>query len=396
MVPLIWIVRCVVIFKAATLQALPEWINFRVDVDACFIMCFFLLDQLICALLLFRTLKGPSAPWPRPLIAHIVYGFLNSKTYFVVVLLHLRGNLSMQFNEWILNLLLAGLFFAVCQKLYPYNGVFYLQHRMCHLPVVYEQAHKFHHFLHDTTGFDAHFFGSGAPEEWLALTVELLAWHFFGLQPISLSGFMIIVNLFNKHGHVRIANDALGVNFHCDHHVIHRANFASPLADILFDTQWKLEEFVRFGGSRVYRKALEDSYILTFSDAAANDPRPEKDLALEPNLLALEILTTPEPVPSTKSPCVTSKSGVLPSAFRGANKLPGGLLFQPAMLIRASRRRSISSAVPSVTRSRSKSKSADPGSQPYSLRVAPVRGLRKRPNLPAFQSLVTSSTRHST
>ena len=30
-----------------------------------------------------------------------------------------------------------------------------------HLPRVYEEAHKFHHYLHGSTAFDAHIYGSG-------------------------------------------------------------------------------------------------------------------------------------------------------------------------------------------------------------------------------------------
>lgn len=39
--------------------------------------------------------------------------------------------------------------------------------------MVYNQAHKFHHYLHDTTAFDAHVYGAGAPEEWWSLMLEL-------------------------------------------------------------------------------------------------------------------------------------------------------------------------------------------------------------------------------
>lgn len=38
---------------------------------------------------------------------------------------------------------------------------------------VYEEAHKFHHYLHDTTPFDAHVYGAGAPEEWFSMVVEV-------------------------------------------------------------------------------------------------------------------------------------------------------------------------------------------------------------------------------
>ena len=43
-------------------------------------------------------------------------------------------------------------------------ALFYHMHRIAHLPGVYDQAHKAHHYLHDATAFDAHLYGSGAPE----------------------------------------------------------------------------------------------------------------------------------------------------------------------------------------------------------------------------------------
>ncbi len=62
-----------------------------------------------------------------------------------------------------------------------WSELFYLQHRLAHLPRVYEHAHKAHHYLHDTTAFDAHLYGSGQAEEWACLMLELGAVLAFGV-----------------------------------------------------------------------------------------------------------------------------------------------------------------------------------------------------------------------
>ena len=52
--------------------------------------------------------------------------------------------------------------------------MFYCEHRINHCPVVYAHAHKMHHYLHDTTAFDAHVYGSGMNEEYLWIVAETL------------------------------------------------------------------------------------------------------------------------------------------------------------------------------------------------------------------------------
>ncbi len=52
--------------------------------------------------------------------------------------------------------------------------MFYCEHRINHCPVVYAHAHKQHHYLHDTTAFDAHIYGSGANEEFAWVLAETL------------------------------------------------------------------------------------------------------------------------------------------------------------------------------------------------------------------------------
>ena len=51
----------------------------------------------------------------------------------------------------------------------------------------YKHAHKLHHFLHGTNAFDAHIYGSGMPEEFFMLALELGMYFGFGLIPASLN-----------------------------------------------------------------------------------------------------------------------------------------------------------------------------------------------------------------
>lgn len=93
--------------------------------------------------------------------------------------------------------------------------LFYHQHRLAHLPHVYADAHKFHHYLHGTTqlpllliilpanilllplpdsnAFDAHLYGSGAPEEWHCMMLEALPALYCGIPPASLSPYVLYV-----------------------------------------------------------------------------------------------------------------------------------------------------------------------------------------------------------
>lgn len=138
---------------------LPLW-EFRISWN--FIACFFLVDQMACLLCLFRTNGGRTEVfgWKRTLWS-ICYGFFNSKTYTLLVLLCVRGT-TVPMTLYLVDAIL-GITSMVSKRCYQLLGHwsvhFYHQHRLGHLPRVYEHAHKFHHYLHDTTAFDAHIYG---------------------------------------------------------------------------------------------------------------------------------------------------------------------------------------------------------------------------------------------
>ncbi|OLP97350.1 Vacuolar protein sorting-associated protein 26 [Symbiodinium microadriaticum] len=123
---------------------------------------------------------------------------------------------------------------------------FYVEHRIGHLPVVYQHAHKMHHYLHDSTAFDAHIYGSGMNEEFFWILAEtlpcLLAPSFF--FPYFLNFDTLYSSWTNKSCHTRTADEKEygfcdEANFHADHHTLHRANFGSSqgiLLDVYFGT----------------------------------------------------------------------------------------------------------------------------------------------------------------
>ena len=108
-----------------------------------------------------------------------------------------------------------------------YSLTFYHQHRMAHLPTIYQHAHKLHHQLHGTTAFDATTFGWGMPEELVILPLELLLLAWTGLPPTMANLHVMTVSLGNKYGHVMLEGGAAIDNFHADHHVIHNKNFGA-------------------------------------------------------------------------------------------------------------------------------------------------------------------------
>lgn len=191
----------------------------------------------------------------------------HSCRYSLILLLLLRG-FRLNLTVWLLDAILGvseTLATYSSRHLYRWGIIFYHQHRLAHLPVVYNQvrllsqprhcdalvpfvcvlnnicgalalrscgpyvqlgspqntpvlisndvvlvrlvtqtqAHKFHHYLHDTTAFDAHIYGAGAPEEWFSLVLEAGMALWFGLYPAALSLTLIMQSVSSKVGHTR-------------------------------------------------------------------------------------------------------------------------------------------------------------------------------------------------
>lgn len=106
-----------------------------------FILWFLVADQLLCLICSIRTPVGKTR-WDgwKNLWVHIVWGFLNCKTYTLIVLLCCRGS-KVNVLVWLIDAIFklssrAALWFN--HNLMHWGLLFYQQHRMAHLPSVYK------------------------------------------------------------------------------------------------------------------------------------------------------------------------------------------------------------------------------------------------------------------
>jgi len=211
-----------------------------IPIGPVFISLFFIWDQAMCV---YCHLCTPSKEFSaRETMIHAVWGFLNTKTYTLVLLLHMmNAGVAIPVVIWVLDWLL-GLTLKLSDVISGWGAhwaeLFYTQHRMAHLPKVYEHAHKLHHYLHGTLAFDAHIYGNGMPEEWFFLLVELSAGAMFGLLPATLNRLILQHSVDNKFAHTQKPEDTCGDNFHADHHLLHVKNYGNYncLMDMYFGT----------------------------------------------------------------------------------------------------------------------------------------------------------------
>eukprot|EP00750_Incisomonas_marina_P018185 INCI2745.1.p1 GENE.INCI2745.1~~INCI2745.1.p1 ORF type:complete len:382 (+),score=52.80 INCI2745.1:98-1243(+) len=139
----------------------------------------FLALDFLANLAVYWRVSEPFGFWR--LLKHIVYGTLNTKTYFLVVFALLNG-LRVDAAVFLLTSVMSyfvyskGIFVKTLSLLGlpSFPILFYCEHRINHCPVVYAHAHKMHHYLHDTTAFDGHIYGSGMNEEFLWIVAEVL------------------------------------------------------------------------------------------------------------------------------------------------------------------------------------------------------------------------------
>jgi len=129
---------------------LPEHLYLTFTIRPWFLVALLVVDQLLCAICLIRTPKGKTAPMATSRIMQsVTYGFLNCKTYYLILLPLIFG-LEVPVLAWVLDAVLglSGKISETCGRIWAV--LFYHAHRMGHVKQVYTDAHKFHHFLHDT------------------------------------------------------------------------------------------------------------------------------------------------------------------------------------------------------------------------------------------------------
>jgi len=212
----------------------------HLPVSPMFILLFFVADQLMC---LYCHLMTPCKQFTiKETLTHVIWGFLNTKTYTLVVLLHMMNSgVSIPIVLWILDWKLEITLKAstiLSSWTMHWLELFYTQHRIAHLPKVYEHAHKLHHYLHGTLAFDAHIYGNGMPEEFFFLLLELYMGAFLGIFPATLNRLVLQYSVDNKFGHTQWLKDDAGQNFHADHHLVHTKNYGiyNSLLDMYFNT----------------------------------------------------------------------------------------------------------------------------------------------------------------
>ncbi len=237
-------------------------------------------DQVVCLVLCFWTPVGRPAPMrPLRVLQSVGYGFINCKTYWLVLLLSLRG--------LPIDLLALGVYACIPHRVimrgarllqpvlppgsrhwtFP-SAMFYHYHRAVHLPGPYVHGHRHHHYLLDSTPFDADMHGSGMPEEWLKLMTEISVCLATGLMPWSFTHATIWQSLKNRVGHARIQGEhPILDNFHVNHHTRHVRNFgyaALPL-DLVMGTAYgdvsRMDNFDN-GRTRCTLHTEPDQYVL--------------------------------------------------------------------------------------------------------------------------------------
>jgi hypothetical protein len=249
-----------------------------VPIDVRFILWWIVVDQLICVLFCVWTPIGRPVRYPaKRLVQSVGYGFINSKTYWLVLLLSCRG-FEINLAAWLLMAMaptravtwvsdrLAPLLPATSLHWTFQSSMFYHSHRMVHLPGVYAQAHRHHHYLADATPFDADLYGSGLPEEWAKLVTEVAMCMLVGIMPWSLSFGALRTSMRNRIGHTRTGDE--DANFHVNHHARHVRNFGVrwfPLDLLLSTDHADVSRIVP--GLQAAKQIEGDEYVLVMTSS---------------------------------------------------------------------------------------------------------------------------------
>jgi hypothetical protein len=249
-----------------------------VPIDGAFIVWWLVIDQSVCLLFCYWTPQGrPVRYRPTRLLQSVGYGFINSKSYWLILLLACQGFrinllawvvlavLPRRILRWTARLLRPLLPSRSLHRTFS-DSMFYHSHRMVHLPCVYAQSHRHHHYLQDATPFDADLYGSGLPEEWVKLVTEVALCMVCGLMPWSLSFSAIRVSIRNRLGHTRTEIEE--TNFHVNHHVAHVRNFGMAWfpVDLLLGTEYTGGP-ARGGHVQISTHVERDHYVMVMTSA---------------------------------------------------------------------------------------------------------------------------------
>lgn len=246
-----------------------ELINFSVTISYNTIVIYLIVDHILSFIALYWNpfLNIPvKKVGAKRIITTILYELFNGKVTVVSVLLFMNGS---SFNL----LYFAIDFYFDIPKYYwkqiasYWNTFIYHQHRYAHLPEVYFDGHKFHHYIDDTTPFAGNGFGSGGIEETILSVSSILFSSLIGrglFAPFLPS--VILVDLFNKmNAHVRFEDEYNQYNFHADHHKHPTKNYAYGPIEILFNTCIQKNKMLDDGDYEVNRTEDKDFIYLKYS-----------------------------------------------------------------------------------------------------------------------------------
>lgn len=114
-------------------------------------------------------------------------------------------------------------------------------------------------FTHlDANPYDAHIYGSGSPEEWHSLMLELIPGLLFNIPPPCLTYFTLMQSWSNKVFHTRINGGNPVINYHADHHSHHVKNFCwFIILDMFLKTSTISDKFTQ-SGYLITHKIVDD------------------------------------------------------------------------------------------------------------------------------------------
>jgi sterol desaturase/sphingolipid hydroxylase (fatty acid hydroxylase superfamily) len=257
------------ILKIPYLKFIEYSLSYEIEITNTFIFFAFLIDYLVCFISLFYTKYGKSAKFELDrFLRPIIHGTLNARTYYFTLLCLLRGT-KLPILIWLLDYKLnltekiKNLFEKNFLRSYSIN--FYHSHRISHLPKIYEDGHKFHHFFNYASPFDSHIFGVGGPEDWGFFVTELMFCLAFNTIPSTFCFSLLNLNYEFKLSHTNLESKCDLYSYHIDHHVFASKNYCwSPTIDMFFGTSSKDKKYV--DGYFIITKEIKDDDIIVTYD----------------------------------------------------------------------------------------------------------------------------------
>lgn len=267
-----------IIENCLNLTYLNNILNYNIEITNKFIIYVFAADYSVCILNHFYNKYGKSSEIDfRYSIKSFVYGTLNGKTYNFALLFLLKGA-KLPIIIWFLDF-----FFSLGERIKQiyeknptrgYSISFYQTHRIGHLPKIYSDSHKFHHFFRNISPFESHLIGVGGPEDWFFFMFDLFFCKYFNTLPSIFCYKQILTNYEFKLSHSKMENGNDYNSAHVAHHLYPTKNYTwSNSVDMLFNTWLKKDKCV--DEYFFIRKEIEGENVNIFYDLVENKNKEE-------------------------------------------------------------------------------------------------------------------------